>query len=68
MVPAQGQDLLSSISQFIGQTGFPIAVTVWLLFERYKWLGKLSDLMTKLVDNETTEAQILSEIKERLPR
>lgn len=68
MPTSGGNDLLAQISAFIGQTGFPIAVTVWLLYERYRWLGKLSDLMQQLVENEKTEAAILAEIKERIPK
>lgn len=40
---------LEDVKKFITDVGFPVAVTAWLLFERYRSNGALLELVKRVV-------------------
>lgn len=39
---------MNELATLIGQLGFPIAVSVWLLYERYKLLSSMKEVLNEL--------------------
>lgn len=39
---------MNELPALIGQLGFPIAITVWLLYERYKILNDMKEVLNDL--------------------
>ena len=54
---------ISQVSDFITRVGFPTAVTAFLLWERYRIIGRLVDVLNKLVEVEEQERQLLERLE-----